>query len=62
MRHLFRNSLFSIALTVAAAPRATAHPLMADPVDYPLVSGFDRFYAPEDDEPHIANGGVLLLN
>ena len=35
---------------------------MADPVDYPLVSGFDRFYAPEDDEPHIANGGVLLLN
>ncbi|MCE9519374.1 MAG: c-type cytochrome, partial [Verrucomicrobia bacterium] len=41
---------------------ANAHPLMADPVDYPLVSGFDRFYAPEDDEAHIAEGGLLLLS
>lgn len=40
---------------------AQAHPLMADPVDYPMVPGFDRFYAPEDDDANIAEGGLLLL-
>lgn len=50
------------ALVLLMAPAAEAHPLMADPVDYPLVSGFDRFHAPEDDEPHITEGGLLLLN
>ena len=34
---------------------------MADPVEYPLVAGFDRFHAPEDDEARIAEGGLLLL-
>jgi cytochrome c1 len=38
-----------------------AHPVLAAPPDYPFVPGFDRFYAPEDDEPKIAEGGLLLL-
>ena len=49
------------ALSALAISQARAHPLMADPVEYPLVPGFDRFHAPEDDEAHIADGGVLLL-
>ncbi len=50
-----------VVLSTLAPSSAAAHPLMADPVDYPLVSGFDRFHAPEDDEAHIADGGLLLL-
>ncbi len=53
--------LIVILLIMLMSSSAIAHPLIADPVDYPLVSGFDRFYAPEDDEGHIAEGGLLLL-
>jgi cytochrome c len=38
-----------------------AHPSQAEPVEYPFVASFDRFYAPEDDEDHLAAGGLLLL-
>lgn len=40
---------------------AESHPVLAEPPDYPFVAGFDRFHAPEDDEPKIAEGGLLLL-
>lgn len=52
---------FALSLHVLTSS-ATAHPAMADPVEYPLVSGFDRFHAAEDEETHIADGGLLLLN
>lgn len=39
----------------------TAHPSQAEPVEYPFVPGFDRFYAAEDDESHLTQGGLLLL-
>ncbi len=61
-RRLQNLALMALAaLGSSAIPRAHAHPLMADPVEYPLVPGFDRFFAPEDDEAHLADGGVLLL-
>lgn len=49
------------ALGILVLPTASAHPVLAEPPDYPFVAGFDRFFAPEDDEPKIAEGGLLLL-
>ena len=42
--------------------RADAHPSVSQPVDYPFVVGFERFYASDDDEDYLAQGGLLLLN
>ena len=56
------NFAVAIAATLLlAALPAAAHPILAEPPDYPFVPGFDRFFAPEDDEAKIAEGGVLLL-
>jgi cytochrome c1 len=55
-------AIASFALVCLAARPASAHPVLADPPDYPYVAGFDRFYAPEDDEAKIADGGLLLLS
>jgi len=49
-------------LLVLAAPRANAHPAHAEEVNYPLVTGFNRFYAEGDSPEHLAKGGELLLN
>lgn len=51
-----------VLAATAMAVSVHAHPAMADPVDYPLVSGFDRFNAPEDDDAHLADGGLLLIS
>ncbi|NNE92501.1 MAG: c-type cytochrome [Verrucomicrobiales bacterium] len=40
-----------------------AHPAHAEPVNYPFVVGFERFYnSPLDGEEYLAQGGILLLN
>ncbi len=39
-----------------------AHPAHAQPVDYPFVVGFERFYASDDNEEYLTQGGLLLLN
>ncbi len=62
MSHSPYLKLVALSFIMLMRTSVNAHPLMADPVDYPLVSGFDRFYAPEDDEAHIAEGGLLLLS
>ena len=44
-------------------PRFTeAHPAHAEPVNYPFVIGFERFYSGDDDPEYLAEGGLLLLN
>ncbi|MEZ0385434.1 MAG: c-type cytochrome, partial [Verrucomicrobium sp.] len=59
---LLRHSAVLAAVVVSSfTGRALAHPGQADPVDYPFVAGFDRFYSAEDDEDHLADGGLLLL-
>ncbi|MFZ4766289.1 MAG: cytochrome c, partial [Roseimicrobium sp.] len=60
-----RLDLFTLAMVAVcflAAFRTHAHPVFADPPEYPFVPGFDRFFAPEDDESKIAEGGLLLLS
>jgi cytochrome c1 len=56
----FAAAATALTLLLTALP-AAAHPILAEPPDYPFVPGFDRFFAPEDEEPKIAEGGVLLL-
>jgi len=38
------------------------HPAHAEPVDYPFVAGFERFYSSLDGADYLARGGMLLLN
>jgi cytochrome c1 len=59
-RARFRVMMLAVAIGLAHSS-AGAHPAMADPVEYPFVPGFDRFYAPEDDDAHLADGGMLLI-
>ena len=42
--------------------RRSAHPAHAEEVNYPLITGFNRFYSATDDPQHLAEGGQLLLN
>ncbi|MFK5923094.1 MAG: hypothetical protein QM496_13015, partial [Verrucomicrobiota bacterium] len=49
-------------LMLGGAAGVSAHPAQAEPVDYPLVVGFERFYSVDDDEDYLAEGGMLLLN
>src|SRR3954469_16289544 len=56
------QSLLIFGAAAVMQSSVSAHPAMADPVEYPLVSGFDRFHAPEDDEAHLADGGLLLVS
>ncbi len=51
-----------VAALAPGSPSLRAHPVLAEPPDYPFVPGFDRFFAPEDEEPKIAEGGLLLLS
>lgn len=44
------------------APRASGHPAHAEPVNYPFVVGFERFFSGDDDPAYLAEGGLLLLN
>ncbi len=53
--------VFLAALFYAGAPETRAHPLMAEPVNHPLVFTFDQFYLPVDPDEHLAGGGHLLL-
>jgi mono/diheme cytochrome c family protein len=54
--------LAGLTLLVASQLWLQGHPSEAEPVEYPFVAGFDRFYAPEDASDHIADGGLVLLN
>ncbi len=49
-------------LIISAVPRAGAHPAHAEPVNYPFVVGFERFYSGDDDPRYLAEGGLILLN
>ena len=51
-----------IFLSFFFAPKTRAHPAHAEPVDYPFVVGFERFYSSQDDDDYLAEGGLLLLN
>lgn len=52
-----------IAVAIVVGRRETdAHPSVSQPVDYPFVVGFERFYASDDDEEYLAQGGLVLLN
>ena len=65
-----RTAVFAAGLLVLLAGlvfaghlfRADAHPSVSQPVDYPFVVGFERFYASDDDEDYLAQGGLLLIN
>lgn len=50
------------AISLLATQVASGHPVLAESPDYPFVPGFDRFFAPEDDEAKIVDGGLLLLS
>ncbi|MCB1088618.1 MAG: c-type cytochrome, partial [Verrucomicrobiae bacterium] len=39
-----------------------AHPAHAQPVNYPFVVGFERFYSGDDNPEYLAEGGLVLLN
>lgn len=52
--------IFGFWLLSAAA--ACAHPLLAGDANYPLVTGFDRFYSSQDPDEYLVQGGLLLLN
>lgn len=60
---LVRSSVALVLASVSAfIPRySSAHPLQAEPVNHPLVIGFERFYAGSDDETYRSEGGFLLL-
>ncbi|WP_172682868.1 hypothetical protein [Verrucomicrobium spinosum] len=58
---LLLRYLTPLALCLVLVGKSAAHPGQADPVEYPFVAGFDRFYSAEDDEDHLAQGGMLLL-
>jgi mono/diheme cytochrome c family protein len=45
-----------------AASGAGAHPAHAEPVNYPFVVGFERFFSGDDDPDYLAEGGLILLN
>ncbi len=49
-------------LLLGAAPKTTAHPAHAEPVNYPYVVGFERFHTELDGPEHLAKGGLILLN
>jgi len=61
---LLRKIAFWVVLVSLffAVPSAHAHPAHAEPVDYPFVVGFERFYSSQDDDDYLAEGGLLLLN
>lgn len=42
--------------------KISAHPAHAQPVNYPFVVGFERFYSGDDDPEYLAEGGLVLLN
>lgn len=54
-------TLLSLAMFLAA-PEAAAHPAHAEPVNYPFVIGFERFYSGDDNPEYLAEGGLVLLN
>ncbi|MCF6312733.1 MAG: c-type cytochrome, partial [Verrucomicrobiales bacterium] len=49
-------------LMMMGAAVVSAHPAQAEPVEYPLVVGFERFYSALDEDEYLAEGGMLLLN
>ncbi|MEO0447845.1 MAG: hypothetical protein AAF191_17385, partial [Verrucomicrobiota bacterium] len=49
-------------MAVAGVGSALAHPTLSQEVSYPVVLGFERFYAAGDPEAYLAEGGKLLLN
>lgn len=46
----------------ATTPTARSHPAHAQPVNHPLVIGFERFYSGDDDPGYLTQGGYLLLS
>ena len=52
-----------LSIGMLSLPRlVVAHPAHAEPVNYPFVIGFERFYSGDDDPEYLAEGGLLLLN
>ncbi len=59
---LIRGLIGVVLLIVVSIGSARAHPAHAEPVDYPFVVGFERFYSSLDDDDYLAEGGLLLIN
>jgi mono/diheme cytochrome c family protein len=60
-REGFRLALLPLVL-LGFAGAARAHPAHAEPVNYPFVVGFERFFSGDDNPDYLAEGGILLLN
>lgn len=54
-----RDKAWLFGLMLASA--SMVHAMDLQPVDYPCVMGFERFYKPTDDVAHQTEGGLLLL-
>jgi mono/diheme cytochrome c family protein len=54
--------VFTALLVLFSPAFVRAHPAHAEEVNYPLVTGFNRFHAAGDAPEHLAKGGELLLN
>lgn len=58
-----KTCLFSLFFFLFLFPTpGRAHPAHAEPVNYPFVVGFERFYSGDDDPDYLAEGGLLLIN
>ncbi|MBU6302911.1 MAG: c-type cytochrome [Verrucomicrobia bacterium] len=57
-----RFALALLSLWLLRPTLLRAHPAHAEEVNYPLVTGFQRFHAADDSPEHLAKGGELLLN
>ena len=58
---LTRLSL-AVAASVFGVAQVSGHPAHAEPVNYPFVIGFERFYSGDDNPEYLAEGGLVLLN
>ncbi len=57
-------TLLSLIVTTSlgVVSQVSGHPAHAEPVNYPFVVGFERFYSGDDNPEYLAEGGLVLLN
>lgn len=59
---LFGVIAAAVVVLIAGSQRTGAHPAHAQPVNYPFVVGFERFFSGDDDPDYLAEGGLVLIN
>lgn len=63
MKHLERWFPVGAVLFAAGTIEVFGHPSHPlEPVDYPIVAGFENFYIQDDSDNYLADGGELLLS